>query len=421
MGVLLRSPQQLPLGTLCAIDYAPREIGGNIVACLQDFAEIVKYELYRRAADTAWLNLTSQVSSADLPSMAMNAGDFRSAANQLLLINNGGFVANFICDVPKLQNINRTFGGAVGSELLLEIARRIRLTISKRRFLLGRDLPHRFVGLVDLSGPNDTLEKLADELSSTIGNRVQTSTNVISTPINIGLTLFAPADDSIDDSIRRAQLAIDDIPVTSSGVVTSVFRSELHDRMIRCYGIAAILEPALNDKNIQVFFQPKISVRNSQIIGAEALMRWTDDQLGPISPLEILEAAQKIDFMPLLDEGILKSVCSQLTAWMRRGLNVFPISINLSGTTFMLPNFVERVTSILSEYQLPFHLIDREGNSSCNCDYRAGINYLVDATTSYEFELALPDTSSSTRLEESKLKGWWGSCTASALRWWSRP
>jgi len=361
VGVLLRSPQGLPLGTLCAIDYTPRQIDANTVACLQDFAEIVKYELYRRATDTAWLNLTSRVSSADLPSLAMNASDFRSTANQLLLINDdNNCVATFICDIPKFETINRTFGHTVSSELLLEIARRIRLAISSRRFLLGRDLPHRFVGLVDLSSPNDSLEQIADELSFAIGNRIQTSTTAISTPINIGLTLFASSDDSIDSSIQRAQFAIDDIATTSSGLVTSIFSPERHNRMIRCYSIAAALETAVNDGTIHVVFQPKVSLKGNRVIGAEALMRWTDEQLGPISPLEVLAAAQKIDFIPLLDEGILKRLCQQLTDWLGRGRNVLPISINLSGTTFMRPNFIDRVTTILSDYQLPFHLIDFE-------------------------------------------------------------
>ena len=359
-GVVLRSPKGLPLGTLCAIDYVPREIDGSAINCLKDFAEIVRNELYRNADEIAWLNESDQVSAADLLSMAMNIKDFRSAAKQILQHASSNKIAGFICDVPKLDNISRTFGNDVSRELISEVARRIRLAISDQSFLLGRDLPHRFIGLVDMSGIDAPLKELAHTLKFTMGNRVQTSTAAISTPINIGLTLVNLTDNSVDNLFREAQIAVDDIPVTSSGTTTSIFRPELRDSLTRCYSIAAILESALSDNKIQVFLQPKVNVSNGQISGAEALIRWTDDQLGVISPLEVLEAARKIGLMPLLDESVLRSACSQLATWIRQGHSPLPISINLSEETFALSDFAEWTTSILLEYQIPHRLIDFE-------------------------------------------------------------
>ena len=351
-GIVLRSPRRLAMGTLCAIDFKPREIRPHEVDLLRRFAELAEAELLRNVSGDPWREHPPALPS-DPGAPAMPAAQFRAAADELCRVTPSGQLAMLVLDLPKLHQIRRTFGREIGDEVRLEVARRMHLALSNRRFLLGTDDEHQFVALIHLGQQNDTLKILAEDLKFSLDNRVQTSTVTVSTPISIGIAEVERDEDGIETAMQRALLARYAFRSTPGGAHVNIFRQEMHRRFIRRNAIAARLHEAFEADKMSVYFQPKVRIRDDRIIGAEALIRWVDEDLGYVAPAEIIEAAQEIDQVLALDEWVFKQACRALATWQAQGIELVPVSINFSGETLSRPDFVDWTCRVIHDHALP--------------------------------------------------------------------
>ncbi len=106
---------------------------------------------------------------------------------------------------------------------------------------------------------------------------------------------------------------------------------------------------ALQRDQFSLFFQPKINVKNGQLSGAEALIRWKHPQQGYIDPSYFIPIAEENGLIEQLGEFVLREVCCRISIWQRSGLRVIPISINISAVQIRHDKFINSVNSILKE------------------------------------------------------------------------
>lgn len=133
-----------------------------------------------------------------------------------------------------------------------------------------------------------------------------------------------------------------------------------------------VLKEKLLKKQFQVYLQAKIDVETHRIVGAEALVRYLDDD-GVIQPpdkfIPVLEGARQVS---RIDFYVFEKVCAQLKDWKDQGRVIFPISSNFSRTTFMEDHFLERLESIVERYGISKHYLDIEiTESTCSEDCRS--------------------------------------------------
>lgn len=132
-----------------------------------------------------------------------------------------------------------------------------------------------------------------------------------------------------------------------------------------------ILEEKLENDQFQVYLQAKIDVATHKIVGAEALVRYLDDE-GMIQPpdkfIPVLESSYQVS---KIDFYVLEKVCAQLQDWKNGGKAIFPISSNFSRTTFMEDHFIERLESIVDTYGISKTFLEIEiTESTCSSDCR---------------------------------------------------
>ncbi len=126
--------------------------------------------------------------------------------------------------------------------------------------------------------------------------------------------------------------------------------------------IEDIEEDALNNGEFHVFLQPKCRYNktHSEIIGAEALVRWIPDNKQIIPPSEFIPVFEKNGFILKLDQFMWESVCILLRKWLDAGITPIPISINVSRTYLDKINVVNYIKHLLEQYQIPIHLLQIE-------------------------------------------------------------
>src|SRR3954465_8103986 len=125
--------------------------------------------------------------------------------------------------------------------------------------------------------------------------------------------------------------------------------------------LEAHLRRAIENKQIDVFYQPKIRVDTGLVFGAEALVRWTDEEFGSVSPEIFIPIAEETGFIQPLWELVMEKACEQVSKWNQARIHPISVSVNFSAQQFQEPELMQRiVTTILSEKNLPPHHFEIE-------------------------------------------------------------
>lgn len=360
VGIVLRSPNGLPLGTLCAIDYKPMEITEDVIATLKEFASIAEAELLRSIVGSEW-DRSIVRTNMHSDQIATSSAEFCKNAQVVIDSDFSQNIAVLVVDVPQISRLKKTYGAATIEKYTTELARRIRLGLSNRKYLLGHDDHRLFSSIVQLKSLDESeMFNLRDILAANVGNRIQTDKITILTPINIGCAVRNHADDTFDCLSLNARIAIDYAGSTTQGFHFNIYRPGMGERATRKRMVIDRLNQALKDDIIHLVFQPKISLIDNSIIGAEALIRWEDPDIGQISPLEIIEKAEELQELLYLDQWVYERTCRALLSLSEQGVCAPRISINVSEETLLHQNFSKWVKMIPELHNISSHLIEFE-------------------------------------------------------------
>jgi EAL domain-containing protein (putative c-di-GMP-specific phosphodiesterase class I) len=98
--------------------------------------------------------------------------------------------------------------------------------------------------------------------------------------------------------------------------------------------MASNLRSAIERDEFTLHYQPKVDLMSGRIIGAEALLRWTNAELGAVPPSEFIALAEETGLMLPIGRWVLREACAQHMSWRNQGLPPIPLSINLSPRQF---------------------------------------------------------------------------------------
>lgn len=124
--------------------------------------------------------------------------------------------------------------------------------------------------------------------------------------------------------------------------------------------ITSNLTRALEEKYIQIYYQPVVRTINSNLCGAEALTRWVDPKYGMISPSVFIPLLEECKQIHRLDKFVFEEICKNLRMRLDREENVIPISFNLSRLDFILCDIYLFIDETCEKYKIPHHLINIE-------------------------------------------------------------
>lgn len=165
-----------------------------------------------------------------------------------------------------------------------------------------------------------------------------------------------------------------------------MWEQDLWGQRIRTY-----LPTAIENNEFVVFFQPKYDISNEKIIGAEALIRWNylrEEFLYPGSFVPYFEADNSICKM---DDLVLHKVCQTLSAWKEKGIDLIPISVNLSRKQMESPDLVDHLEKIVDTYHLEHSLIEFELTESATYSNQERMIKILEELKSKGFLISMDD------------------------------
>ena len=252
---------------------------------------------------------------------------------------------DIICsDVENFKLINDVLGNKAGDDLLREIAGCCR-TYAGANGICGRLNSDRFVCLVERG------RTYSDQVFLDLSKKIGLLSNNKSVDIKWGIYAIEERDLPVEQMCDRAMLAVQSIK-GKYGCYFAFYNNSLRDKLLRQQAIIDSMESALHDRQFQIYFQPKYRIRDDQLAGAEALVRWTHPKWGMLSPAEFIPLFEKNGFITKLDQFVWEEVCRKLKAWEKRGYSDFPVSVNVSRADIYSVDIADLLISIVQKYGL---------------------------------------------------------------------
>lgn len=257
----------------------------------------------------------------------------------------GEVVAVLQFDVAGLHDVNESLGHAAGDELLGEVARRLR-EAAPPAALVARVGSDEFV--VTLRTPSaETAVQLATELRRALQDPMQIGSLTLDVDCVVGVAVNPDHGTDPATLLQRADAATNVAKSVSSAV--QLFNVGLEFRSTRRLGLAGDLRRALDNNELQVYFQPKVSLRTRQLVGVECLARWEHTAHGWVAPEDFIAVAEHTGQLGRLTEVVLREGLGRCRAWALAG-RPLSVSVNLSPRTLTDPDFPGRVERLLEEY-----------------------------------------------------------------------
>lgn len=146
------------------------------------------------------------------------------------------------------------------------------------------------------------------------------------------------------------------------------FNNQMRDKIKLEFEIISNMEKALAYNEFKVYYQPKVSLITGDMVGAEALVRWVKADGSIMPPDKFIPLFEKNGFVVNLDFFVYKEVCKTLREWVDKGLEVVPISVNVSRIHLYDETFIGKFIKLVDEYRLPYELIELELTESMFLD-----------------------------------------------------
>lgn len=254
-------------------------------------------------------------------------------------------VAVLIFDVHGLREVNESLGHAAGDELVVEVAQRIR-ALAGSGALVGRVGGDEFVVTMRAES-TEAAVRLATGLREQLQSPMLVGTVTLDVDTAVGVAVQPDHGDEPEILLQRAELAANAAKALPYGV--QLFHPALESRAVRRLGLAGDLRRALDAGELEVFFQPKVTIGDRRLVGVECLARWNHPAHGVVEPQDFIGVAEHTGQLARLTEVVLIEGLRRCREWADAD-RPLSIAVNLSARTLLDPRLPGKVEALLSEY-----------------------------------------------------------------------
>ncbi|WP_330202125.1 EAL domain-containing protein [Cyanobacterium sp. DS4] len=275
--------------------------------------------------------------------------------------------AILLIDMDKFKKINDSLGHKIGDELLRIIADKIVDCVTEKD-TVARISSDEFIVLL----PDITLEKevydIVEEIRLACLFNTTLQNQEVYSSVSIGVTLSSFGYKKPEEMIRDADIAMYHAK-GKGGNCYQVFSASMHTDLLKRLNLESALVKALENEELELYYQPIINLKTGIIAGFEALIRWHSPSLGFISPAEFIPIAEETSLIIPLGNWILSQAIKQIEKWEKKypNLELF-IAVNVSSKQLLHPNFLPELDHILEENNIDRKLLKIEITESILMD-----------------------------------------------------
>ncbi len=293
-----------------------------------------------------------------------------------------------LVDIDNFKRINDSLGHQTGDKLLSALARRLRNSLGAKG-TLARFASNEFAILLD-GGDQDMGLRVAHQVLQTLDKPLFVDNQLISITGSLGLALAPEHGDDPQTLMKHAGLALHKAKANGKHQV-QLFTEELNAEANYKLFVENNLRRALTQSELEVFYQPKLCLKNGQLLGLEALLRWHHPEKGMIRPDQFISVAEETGLIIPIGKWVVRQACRMSKQIAAIGMGELQVAINLSPKQFSDPDLVGSIAAILHEEQLDPRLLELELTESLLLEATEDTRHQLGRLKSLGLTLAMDD------------------------------
>jgi diguanylate cyclase (GGDEF)-like protein len=303
-------------------------------------------------------------------------------------------VAIIYLDLNSFKRVNDTFGHSVGDAVLRTVAGKLTSTLQPfkaehRHVSVSRFGGDEFVILLRHAAARELAVCIAEHCAAAFKEPIAYEGMEFYSAPSIGVALFPDDGRDVATVLKHADIAMYQAK-TSAAESLAVYTPAMSSRLRDWLDLEARLRRAVQDERLHLVYQPKFRLRDNQLTGVEALVRWHDAEHGEIPPTRFIEIAEDSGLILEMGSCVVRTACRQLRAWLDRGFAI-PIALNVSGKELLHGNPARVIESEAAAAGVPASLIEVEITESLLVKDSAAVRSALKRLRQLGCRIALDD------------------------------
>ncbi|PKF61744.1 GGDEF-domain containing protein [Psychromonas sp. psych-6C06] len=264
-------------------------------------------------------------------------------------------------DLDNFKHINDTLGHSAGDQVLIESSERLLASVRKTDTVARLGGDEFLLILPDLKN-NQQATVLAADILQLFEQPFHVQGHEFFTSTSIGLSIYPQDGDNPDTLLKCADMAL--YRVKDNGRNSfSFYNPIMNNNILRNVSINRRLRYAIENNKLEMYYQPLVDLHSGKILGAEALMRWTDEELGFVPPDEFILLAERNGLIHQLGDFALTEACQHAAKWQT--IAPIQIAVNFSSVQFRDSHgLLAKIIAVLDATGLPHDKLDVEVTES---------------------------------------------------------
>lgn len=268
-----------------------------------------------------------------------------------------GKLALLLLDLDDFKSANDRHGHAVGDLVLIEAARRITASV-RTGDITARIGGDEFVVLLrDVETSGDAVV-VAEKILDALAGPCVVEGHDVALGGSIGIAYCPDDAHDAETLMRYADMAMYRAKALGRGQCT-VYSASMAEQIAQRALVRERLKLALENDGLRLHYQPQVSVSSGAVSGVEALLRWTDPELGEQHPADFIPIAESSDLIMLIGDWVIETACRQAVAWRDAGTPL-RVAVNLSARQFRDESLADRIRATLMRQGLEPELLELE-------------------------------------------------------------
>lgn len=300
--------------------------------------------------------------------------------------------AFLMIDIENFSLVFEKYGRDKGDEVLRFIYHSIQET-SRPGSMIARDTYYRFIMLTNFSSRDDLIRR-ANAFRDVLHTAPHTLIDGFLLKPSIGIYIIEDDDHDLTRMLNLAKIARDSLKgsLKSDKLCFYSFYDELYrDTIMHNKFLEDQIVIGQRNNEFVPYFQPKFNTQTKQVVGAEALARWIRPDGTIIGPGVFIPIAEESGLIANIDRSMFRSVCKLQRDMIDQGLEVVPVSVNLSRQTLHDTSFVQEYIQTLEKYNLPMDLVQLEITESTLFRNQKKFSHVIDMLHRSGFKLLIDD------------------------------
>ena len=328
----------------------------------------------------------ARILDTDVITGGYNMQYFVRKGNKLLKKNRKGKYNYAVVTIrmEKYRNFCSCYGVKEGEELMESFYQVLNSSIGKKELLAHAEKAD-FALLLTYNTENELIWRLRELMIKM--NAVKSENKKY---FSAGVFGASDAKDGIDSMYNCAGVARKAVTEDSEDRIVW-FNDKMNAEQFWNRKVENDMERALQNREFQVYLQPKYSTKEEVLSGAEALVRWIHPTEGFVAPYRFIPIFENNGFIIQLDDYMLTEVARQQAKWIAEGKKVVPISVNVSRVHFVKEDLAEHICQIVDQFKVPHEVIELELTESAFFDDKEVLLNTIHKLKEYGFKISMDD------------------------------